>query len=192
MKKKVNAIGQVCPMPVIMTKKALKEMLTGELEVLVDNEIAKDNVEKMAKEMGHTYVDFKEEENFKIVITKLEEEKKEEKKEEKIVVVLASDIMGEGDKELGDVLIKGFIYSLTEMEILPKTILMYNKGVMLSTINENTVEDLKKLEAMGVEILSCGTCVNYYGVQDKLKVGSLTNMYTIVERQMKATKILRV
>ncbi|MDP0494089.1 MAG: sulfurtransferase-like selenium metabolism protein YedF [Fusobacterium sp. JB021] len=192
MKKKVNAIGQVCPMPVIMTKKALKEMLTGELEVLVDNEIAKDNVEKMAKEMGHTYVDFKEEENFKIVITKLEEEKKEEKKEEKIVVVLASDIMGEGDKELGDVLIKGFIYSLTEMETLPKTILMYNKGVMLSTINENTVEDLKKLEAMGVEILSCGTCVNYYGVQDKLKVGSLTNMYTIVERQMKATKILRV
>ncbi|MDP0506899.1 MAG: sulfurtransferase-like selenium metabolism protein YedF [Fusobacterium sp. JB019] len=192
MKKKVNAIGQVCPMPVIMTKKALKEMLTGELEVLVDNEIAKDNVEKMAKEMGHTYVDFKEEENFKIVITKLEEEKKEEKKEEKIVVVLASDIMGEGDKELGDVLIKGFIYSLTEMEILPKTILMYNKGVMLSTINDNTVEDLKKLEAMGVEILSCGTCVNYYGVQDKLKVGSLTNMYTIVERQMKATKILRV
>jgi len=192
MKKKVNAIGQVCPMPVIMTKKALKEMLTGELEVLVDNEIAKDNVEKMAKEMGHTYVDFKEEENFKIVITKLEEEKKEEKKEEKIVVVLASDIMGEGDKELGNVLIKGFIYSLTEMETLPKTILMYNKGVMLSTINENTVEDLKKLEAMGVEILSCGTCVNYYGIQDKLKVGSLTNMYTIVERQMKATKILRV
>lgn len=192
MKKKVNAIGQVCPMPVIMTKKALKEMLTGELEVLVDNEIAKDNVEKMAKEMGHTYVDFQEEENFKIVITKLEEEKKEEKKEEKIVVVLASDIMGEGDKELGNVLIKGFIYSLTEMETLPKTILMYNKGVMLSTINENTVEDLKKLEAMGVEILSCGTCVNYYGIQDKLKVGSLTNMYTIVERQMKATKILRV
>ncbi|MFK4785112.1 sulfurtransferase-like selenium metabolism protein YedF [Fusobacterium sp. MFO224] len=192
MKKKVNAIGQVCPMPVIMTKKALKEMLTGELEVLVDNEIARDNVEKMAKEMGHTYVDFKEEDNFKIIITKLEEKKEKEKKEEKIVVVLASDVMGEGDKELGDVLIKGFIYSLTEMETLPKTIVMYNKGVMLSTVNNNTIEDLKKLESMGVEILSCGTCVNYYGIQDKLKVGSLTNMYTIVERQMKATKILRV
>jgi len=190
--KKVNAIGQICPMPVIMTKKALKEILTGEVEVLVDNETAKENVEKMVKEMGHTYVDSKEDNNFKITITKLEEKKKEETGEENIVVVLASDQMGDGDKELGDVLIKGFIYSLTEMENLPKTIVMYNKGVMLSTINENTVEDLKKLETMGVEILSCGTCVNYYHIQDKLKVGSLTNMYTIVERQMKATKILRV
>lgn len=190
--KKVNAIGQICPMPVIMTKKALKAMEIGELEVVVDNETAKENVEKMVKEMGHTYVDSKENENFKILITKVAQEKKEEKKGENIVVVLASDQMGEGDKELGDILIKGFIYSLTEMEILPKTVVLYNKGVVLSTINENTVEDLKKLESMGVEILSCGTCVNFYHIQDKLKVGSLTNMYTIVERQMKATKILRV
>lgn len=190
--KKVNAIGQICPMPVIMTKKALKEMLTGELEVLVDNETAKENVEKMVKEMGHTYIDSNEADNFRILITKSKEEKKGEKKGENIVIVLASDQMGEGDKELGDILIKGYIYSLTEMEILPKTILLYNKGVMLSTVNENTVEDLKKLESMGVEILSCGTCANYYHVQDNLKVGSLTNMYTIVERQMKATKILRV
>ncbi len=78
------------------------------------------------------------------------------------------------------------------METLPKTVILYNKGVLLATVNENTIEDLKKLESMGVEVISCGTCANYYHVQDKLQVGSLTNMYTIVDRQFKATKLIRV
>lgn len=188
--KKINAIGQICPMPVIMTKRALKEILEGEIEVIVDNEIAKENVEKMVVEMGHTYVDFQEDEIFKILIKK-SQQILTEKNESDIVVVLSSDKMGEGDEKLGKTLIKSFIYSLTEFEALPKTILLYNKGVLLSTVEKDTVEDLKKLELMGVEILSCGTCVNYYNVKNKLEVGSLTNMYTIVERQMKADKILR-
>lgn len=188
----VNAIGLVCPVPVIMTKKALNSIEEGEVSVLVDNETAKENLEKLAKEMGYSYVSSKKDENIQVVITKTLEIKEETKEEENIVVVIDSDEMGKGDRELGEVLIKGFVYSLTEMETLPKTIILYNKGVFLATKNENTIEDLKKLEAMGVEVISCGTCVNYYGLQDSLKVGTLTNMYTILDRQMKAKKVVRV
>lgn len=188
---KVNAIGEVCPKPVIMTKKALKEIESGIVEVSVDNETSKENVEKMAREMGHIFETKKDGEIFVVTITKSKEEKKVETKEENIVVVLASDKMGEGEEELGKILIKGFIYALTEAETLPKTILLYNKGVLLSTVVEDTIKDLKKLEERGVEILSCGTCANFYHVQDSIKVGTVTNMYTILERQMKATKVIK-
>lgn len=189
---KVNAVGFVCPVPVIMTKKALNEIAEGEVEVLVDNETAKQNLEKLAKELGYEFKSCEASGNFQVIINKKETSDKKETKEENIVVVIDSDQMGKGDEELGKILVKGFIYSLTEMETLPKTVILYNKGVLLATVNENTIEDLKKLESMGVEVISCGTCANYYHVQDKLQVGSLTNMYTIVDRQFKATKLIRV
>lgn len=188
----VNAVGLVCPVPVIMTKKALNTIEEGEVSILVDNETSKENLEKLAKEMGYSYVSSKKDGNIQVIITKTLGEKEEKLEEENIVVVIDSDEMGKGDRELGEVLIKGFVYSLTETETLPKTIILYNKGVFLATKNENTIEDLKKLEEMGVEIISCGTCVNYYGLQESLRVGTLTNMYTILDRQMKATKVVRV
>lgn len=188
---KVNAIGEVCPKPVIMTKKALKEIESGVVEVSVDNQTSKENIEKMAKEMGHTF-ETKEEGNvFVITITKSGEKQENSSKEENIVISIGSDKMGEGEDELGKILIKGFIYALTEAETLPKTVLLYNKGVLLASTFEDTVKDLKVLEERGVEILSCGTCANFYHVQDQIKVGTLTNMYTILERQMKAAKVIK-
>ena len=188
---KVNAIGEVCPKPVIMTKKALKEIESGVVEVSVDNITSKENVEKMAKEMGHTF-ETKEEGNvFVITITKAGEKQEKSSEEENIVISIGSDKMGEGEDELGKILIKGFIYALTEAETLPKTVLLYNKGVLLASTFEDTVKDLKVLEERGVEILSCGTCANFYHVQDQIKVGTLTNMYTILERQMKAAKVIK-
>ena len=190
-KRQVNAIGEVCPKPVIMTKKALKEIESGVVEVSVDNQTSKENVEKMAKEMGHTF-ETKEEGNvFVITITKSGEKQENSSKEENIVISIGSDKMGEGEEELGKILIKGFIYALTEAETLPKTVLLYNKGVLLASTFEDTVKDLKVLEERGVEILSCGTCANFYHVQDQIKVGTLTNMYTILERQMKAAKVIK-
>lgn len=188
---KVNAVGEVCPKPVIMTKKALKEIESGIVEVSVDNQTSKENVEKMAKEMGHTF-ETKEEGNvFVITITKSGEKQEKSSEEENIVISIGSDKMGEGEDELGKILIKGFIYALTEAETLPKTVLLYNKGVLLASTFEDTVKDLKVLEERGVEILSCGTCANFYHVQDQIKVGTLTNMYTILERQMKAAKVIK-
>lgn len=188
---KVNAVGEVCPKPVIMTKKALKEIESGVVEVSVDNQTSKENVEKMAKEMGHTFETREEGNVFVITITKAGEKQENSSKEENIVISIGSDKMGEGEEELGKILIKGFIYALTEAETLPKTVLLYNKGVLLASTFEDTVKDLKVLEERGVEILSCGTCANFYHVQDQIKVGTLTNMYTILEKQMKATKVIK-
>ena len=188
---KVNAVGEVCPKPVIMTKKALKEIESGVVEVSVDNITSKENVEKMAKEMGHTFETREEGNVFIITITKAGEKQENSSEEENIVISIGSDKMGEGEDELGKILIKGFIYALTEAETLPKTVLLYNKGVLLASTFEDTVKDLKVLEERGVEILSCGTCANFYHVQDQIKVGTLTNMYTILERQMKAAKVIK-
>lgn len=98
--------------------------------------------------------------------------------------------MGTGNDELGKVLIKGFIFAVTQLDKLPKTMLFYNGGATLTTEGSDSLEDLKSLEAQGVEIMTCGTCLDYYGLKDKLAVGSVTNMYSIVETQAKATKII--
>lgn len=107
-----------------------------------------------------------------------------------IVVVVSSDTMGKGDENLGKRLLKAFFFSLTQEENLPKTILFYNKGALLTAENSDVLEDLKTLERENVEILVCGTCVKYYGLEEKLCVGSITNMSTIVKKQMEADIIL--
>lgn len=189
---KVNALGQVCPMPVIMTKNTLKEIKEGVVEVAVDNKISKENVEKFATQMNFSFFTKEENGNYYITITKtLNDSSKTNSEEENIVVVISSDKMGEGDPEFGHTLMKGFIYTLTEMDKLPKTIIFYNRGVFLTTVTEATVKDLKILESKGVEIISCGACCNFYHLEDKVSVGTITNMYTIVERQMNATKVVR-
>ena len=105
--------------------------------------------------------------------------------------MISADHMGEGDEELGKVLIKGFIYALTEQDVLPQTILFYNGGAKLTCEESPTLEDLKSLEAQGVEILTCGTCLNHYGLTDKLQVGSVTNMYVIAEKMLGAGNVVK-
>ena len=111
--------------------------------------------------------------------------------QKKTVVVISADHMGEGDEELGRILMKGFIFALTQQEHLPSTILFYNGGARLTCEDSASLEDLKNLASLGVEILTCGTCLNHYGLTDKLAVGDVTNMYVITEKQMQADLILR-
>ena len=105
--------------------------------------------------------------------------------------MLSSDQMGGGNEELGRILMKGFVYALTQLEELPETVLLYNGGAKLSVEGSQSLEDLKNLEAQGVEILTCGTCLNFYELADKLKVGSVTNMYEIVEKMSGARLVIR-
>ncbi len=188
---KVDAIGQVCPVPIIMTKNALKDIDEGQVEVSVDNKISLENLQKMSKEMGYDYTVEESGEVFKIVINKMRESIEMRESEDNSVVVIDSLYMGKGDVELGRILMKGFIYTLSEMEELPKTILFYNEGVKLVVDGAESLQDLKTLEERGVEILSCGTCLNFYGLTESLGVGSITNMYTILERQMRATRVIK-
>ena len=191
---KVNAIGDVCPIPVVKTKKAMQELDgAGVIEVLVDNEIAVTNVSKMAASAGAKVTSEQvAEKEYKITIEVDGNSCACDMcEEENMVVVVSSDRMGSGNDELGKVLIKGFIFAITQLDKLPKTMLFYNGGATLTAEGSDSLEDLKKLEEQGVEILTCGTCLNYYGLSDKLQVGSVTNMYAIVEKMAGADKIIR-
>ena len=204
---KVDAMGDQCPIPVIKTKKALKEITeTTLVEVHVDNEIAVQNLSKMAKQKNLEYKCEKLEEQHYIIKINAEAEgvsiqqKAPAENDKEIcypdrksntVVVLSSNQMGNGSEELGQILMKGFIFALTELDELPSTVLLYNSGVKLSTEGSNSIEDLKTLQAQGVEILSCGTCLNYYDLTEKLQVGDVTNIYFILEKMAQADKIIR-
>ena len=195
----VNAMGDTCPIPVIKTKKAMQEVSGAEIiEVLVDNEIAVQNVSKMAASQGAEASSEKlAEKEYKVVIKMngaVEAEACEAcEPDEKgdMIVVIDSDRMGSGNDALGKVLIKGFIFAVTQLDVLPKKILFYNGGATLTVEGSDSLEDLKSLEAQGVEILTCGTCLDYYQVKDKLAVGSVTNMYVIVESMAQAGKIIK-
>ena len=197
----VNAMGDNCPIPVIKTKKAMQALAGPEtIEVLVDNEIAVQNVTKMASGQGGEVSSEKlGEKEYKVTI-KMQgapENASEEEiactpdKKGDLIAVVSSDRMGSGNDELGKVLIKGFIYAVTQLDELPKKMLFYNGGATLTVEGSDSLEDLKSLEAQGVEILTCGTCLDYYQVKDKLAVGSVTNMYSIVEAMAEAGKIIR-
>ena len=109
-----------------------------------------------------------------------------------MAVLIGSDRMGQGAEELGKILIKGFIYSLSELPIPPKYVIFLNSGAYLTAKGANTLEDLKRLEEKGTEILTCGTCINYYELQDELAVGKIVNMYEITERLASANNILNI
>lgn len=202
MKKKLDARGKACPIPVVEAMKLLATLQEGDiLEIVVDNSIAVQNLRKMAEQKQFPAAAEKiDEHNYKVTLTVTGTssgetaetvECKPDSRLDNIVVVLSSNKMGEGDEKLGRALMKGFIYALTEQEHLPQTILLYNSGVNLSTEDSDSLADLKLLESQGVEILNCGTCLNHYGLTEKLGVGSVTNMYVIVEKLMQATKIVK-
>lgn len=202
----VNAMGDPCPIPVVKTKKAITELqgAAGTVETLVDNEIAVQNLTKMAKVKGYGVSSEKlGEAQYKVAITVSGEEAAEVQPSEApevcipdarrkgTVVAVTAATMGTGSDELGAALMKAFLYALSQQDELPGTILFYNGGAHLTCEGSASLEDLQNMEAQGVEILTCGTCLNYYGLTDKLKIGGVTNMYDIVERLTKAALVVR-
>lgn len=196
----VNAMGDACPIPVIKTKNAMRELAGPEtIEVLVDNETAVQNVTKMASSNGgEVHSEKLGEKEFKVTI---KVEGAVEVSEEpaacmpdargNTIVVVSSDKMGTGNDELGTVLMKSFIFAVTQLEELPKTMLFYNGGATLTCEGSDVLEDLKSMEAQGVEIQTCGTCLDYYGLKEKLAVGTVSNMYSIVETMAGAARVIR-
>lgn len=218
----INAIGDTCPIPVVKTKKAIEKLEKPDtVETLVDNEIAVENLKKMASQMGFAVSDSKINSGYSVKITvedidKINDNKMSvtnakatsEAKANSIktgaddmvscniknsgekVVVIKSEFMGDGDNELGKVLIKGFIYALSQQDELPQTMLFYNGGAKITSEGSESIEDLKALEEKGVKIFTCGTCLNYYGLTEKLCVGEATNMYEITKKMTEASLIV--
>ena len=199
MKHVVNALGLACPLPLVNTKEEIKSMKENEIvEVLVDNEIAVQNLTKFSNVRGYDVRSEKiNNDEYHVYIT-VKEIKKEEEEivcmpnvKENTVVVIGSNEMGNGAEKLGKSLLKAFIFALTKQDKLPDTMLFYNSGAYMTIEGSDALEDLKTLEANGVEIFTCGTCLNFYEITDKLAIGNVTNMYDIVEKMNNATKILK-
>lgn len=108
-----------------------------------------------------------------------------------MVVALSANVMGNGEAKLGKALMKAFVFALTKQELLPETVICYNSGAHLTCQGSECLEDFKTLEAEGVQIVTCGTCLDFYGLKEKLSVGSVTNMYEIVELMEKAEVVIR-
>lgn len=198
---KVDAMGLACPLPVVRTIKAL-EALTGPaaVETHVDNEIAVQNLTRLAEGKGFPVCSEKRAEGHFVVTMEADKPAAQEGSAPAVcipdrrgntVVAVTSDVMGQGSEELGQTLMKGFLYALSQQDELPKTILFYNGGARLTTEGSLSLEDLRNMEAQGVQILTCGTCLNYYGLTEKLAVGGVTNMYSIVELLTGADKVIR-
>ena len=220
----VNAMGDICPIPVVKTKKAM-DALTGpeQIEVLVDNETAVRNVMKLARSSGARAEQVQlAQREYRVLITVEENAGKKSAPAALYgktaadsgsaadpaaaagaqgapgcascigtVAAIGSDRMGEGSDELGHILMKSFLFAVTQLDMLPDKMLFYNGGAKLTVEGSECLADLKALEEQGVEIMTCGTCLDFYGLKDKLAVGSVTNMYSIVETLQGAMSVIR-
>lgn len=200
MEKILDARGMACPLPVVNAKKAAEGMNPGDtLTVQVDNEIAVQNLRRFADHMGFAASGEKLGEGAFTVTMVIGQGAKEapeaacalDTRRKGMLVVLSANTMGTGDEKLGKALMKAFVFALTKQDVLPETILCYNTGAYLTCEGADTLEDLKQLEAEGVTILTCGTCLDFYGLKEQLAVGSVTNMYDIVERMESAATVMR-
>lgn len=200
----IDAIGQACPIPVIRAKKALEALgeAGGVVAILVDSDISRQNLQKMATGLGYQS-EYVQNENGTIEVTivvgegcaasdSCAVEKELPEQDSGLVVAIGRDTMGEGSQELGRILIKGFIFALKEMTPPPRTVLFLNSGAYLTSSDSNSLEDLRALQAAGTVILTCGTCTDYYGITEKLGVGEITNMYGIATEMATAQRLINI
>jgi selenium metabolism protein YedF len=198
----VDARGQLCPRPLILTKKTLNDQtVINEFVLLIDNETAKENVERFLQDNRIRFQSTKKEDHFQIQISKTgaavtadvetycatEPEKKETGNN---LICFKNDKMGFGSDDLGAILLKAFVNTIKEVKPLPRTIVFYNSGVTLTTTTSPLLAPLKELESLGVTLLICGTCADFYKIKDQIGVGKISNMYSILSSLTNAASII--
>jgi len=182
-----------CPQPVVLTKKAIAE--ADEVTTIVDNETAMHNVSRIAEKSGFRVEVEEREGDFYLHLTKEALAAEEAVRVATApagptVVFIPAYAIGRGPEELQEILIRAFLHTLNEVEPLPDAIIFINTGVKLTVEGSPAIEDLKALEEKGVEILICGTCLDYFGLKDKVILGTVSNMYTIAETLLRAGKVV--
>jgi len=193
----IDCKGLNCPLPVVNTKKYFDTIENGVATIIVDNEIAKNNVVKFA-ENANLEVNVSEKDSlYNITITKGEGQSQELKIEnnfeanEKFTIVVSGDKLGDGDEALGEALMKSYLFALSEADIIPNNLVFLNSGVKLVVEDSLVLESIDKLKERGVSIYSCGLCLDFYKIKDKVQVGEITNMYAIIE-MMNSSKTIKL
>jgi len=188
MKKVIDARGLPCPQPVVLTKKGLEE--SDQVTTIVDNNIAVENVTKLAKSKGCTVEVEEKEGAYHLHISKsCSACQSISENQGSVAVLITGSLFGKGDQELGKTLMKSFLYALNQVENISHLVFM-NSGVFLTTEGSEVLDLIKAEEENGVEVLSCGTCLDFYGIKERLAVGKVTNMYTAVEVVTSAAKTI--
>lgn len=193
--KKINALGKPCPIPVIEAKKAIREIMEigGGVEIIVDNEVSVKNVQKMAVGLGlKTTVNQLKNDEFTITIDVPKDQKQPniDAVNKQLVIAFGQKTMGAGDPELGEILLKSYIYSLTELDTPPEHLLFFNSGAFLTNQASTVLTDLQDLAEKGTQISTCGACLDFYQIKETLAIGEITNMYGITEVMARAKKVI--
>lgn len=189
----IDCKGLNCPLPVVNTKKYFEGIEEGAATTIVDNEVAKNNVVKLAQKMGCTTKVQEKENLFYVEIIKASGTNTgiKEAKDEKFVIVIGQDKLGE-DEKLGNILMKGYIFALSEADVVPTDLIFLNSGAKLTTKDSVVLDSLKKLEERNVKIQVCGTCLDFYNIKEELSIGEISNMYSIVETMNTADKVINI
>ncbi len=194
--REIDCRGKACPQPVIMTKEALAQLKESELTIIVDNPSSSENVERFAQGQGCSVKVERRGPDFYLHLQKgktgveVEMIRKDEKAE-RVIVYIHSHLLGIGDEALGSFLMKAFLKTLLDLEKRPHRLILINSGVQLASEDSKALETLMVLSEKGVEIVSCGTCIDFYGLKDKMKVGAISNMYDIIQSLLEADRVIR-
>jgi len=182
-----------CPTPVITVKKALEGQT--ELRVLLDDGAPRENVSRFARNRGFKVDEERNADTWVVTITGSNAAtvaKPQTSPQNEPVLLVTSNVLGEGPEELGSLLMKNFIHTLLETAKIPARMFFMNRGVLLTTDGSDVLEALEKLSGMGVEIFSCGLCLDFFGLKDKLRVGGTTNMLTIADSLLAANHVIKL
>lgn len=190
--REINCRGLSCPEPVLLTRKAVEEDNPEGLVVIVSSETSRENVRRFAESRGFQVSSQQEGGDYRIVLTKNGISAAPNSAPGVLIVLVSTDRFGTGDDDLGRVLMKAFISTLAEAKPMPDKILFVNGGVFLSSEGSPVIDSLMSMEAQGSQILSCGTCLDFFNLKEKLAVGKVTNMFTIVESILNASNLVRI
>jgi len=191
--KEIDCRGMACPQPVVTAKKALEDTEGKEFILIVDNLAARDNVERFAKSQ-EAVVDVEQKGNdFYLRIQKRSacDLAGSAQKAEKVVVYINSNLLGIGEEALGAILMRAFLKTLLDLKPIPTKLIFINSGVRLTSEGSELLETLRAFSDKGVGILSCGTCLDFYVLKEKLKIGIISNMYDIAQSLLEADRLIR-
>ena len=189
----IDCKGLKCPQPVINTKKYFNDITEGTATVIVDNDVANSNISKFAQSNGFTVSSELIDGLYHIKITKSPCACNPMSfKQNNLVIIVSNDKMGIGNDELGATLMKSYLYALAESDTLPTDLIFINGGVKLTVEGSDSLINIKTLQEKGVNILSCGACLDFYSLKEKLAVGEITNMYTIVEKMNSSSNTIKL
>lgn len=204
----VDCRGMLCPLPLIETKKAIKSAKKGDtIKIIIDNDTSLSNLKKYLSDNGiDAKYSIKEGSHilvFTVVGTQQSMSKPEDhctyepkpirnnKPTKDYIVVLNSNMMGKGDDTLGEILMKGFLSTICELDSLPKEVICYNSGVKLAIEGTATAKNFEKLSELGVKITLCGSCVDFFNLKNSIKIGEISNMYYIATTMLNSEYMLK-